>query len=154
MTSICPRSLMSSEELPTRISNAPRFGHERMRRLVPERELLGGQGERDRALLAGFQADPLEAAQLQLRPFDARLHIAHIELRHLVAGDLAGVANVDAYGRRFRCPRLPARETEVRIGERRVAETVPEGVDRLALEIHVGEALRDVVLVHRRHLLV
>ena len=49
-------------------------------------ELLGRQPERDRAALAGLEADAPEPAQLDDRARDRRLLVADVELDDLLAG--------------------------------------------------------------------
>src|SRR6185437_4880017 len=101
----------------------------------------------------------------------------HVELHDLIAGPGTGVGNVHAYvedgvtgqrapvgdpgvyhptgqrapvggGRGGGCAGL-----EVRKPEGGVTEAEAEGVERLALEVHVGAAVADVVVHHRRELI-
>ena len=51
--------------------------------------------KRDAPLLAGLEADALEAAQLPDRRARPRRHVAHVELHHLVAVAGAGVLHVE-----------------------------------------------------------
>ena len=74
-----------------------------------------------------------------------------VELRHLVAGAVADVGDVEGDLDLARARDARRRQRQVREAEARVAEAVAEGIERHALEVLVGVALRDVVLVLRRH---
>ena len=88
---------------------------------VPDRHLLGLEGEADPFRLARRERDAAEAAQLLDGARHARDRIAQVELDDLVAGDRAGVADGRRDARRCRLPAPRLRLTrEVRNKSKRV----------------------------------
>src|ERR1035441_10031463 len=77
----------------------------------------------------------------------------HIELDDFVTRAAAGVSYLDADIHRSVFGDLPGTHPQIRELERRIAEAESERVKRLALEVHVGAAVADVVVHDRRQLI-
>ena len=119
------------------------------------RELLGVEGERDRAALPGIEADAGETEQLDDGARDFGLLIADVQLDHFVAGAIAGVRHVDtddafaAGGRDFRPvdPQVRQLEGGVRQAEPERPQRPARAVDVVALRTRAAAgwvvAIRD-----------
>ena len=117
--------------------------------VVHQRQILRCQREADRLRLARRQVHAVKPAELADRVARGGVGIAQVQLHDLIAGALAGVGHLDLDGQRLvggnRCLAQP----QVVISERRVAQPVAEGVERLAPEVAVG-AVRHRVIAERR----
>ena len=124
-----------------------------MLRRIPVREVGGRQCQRDRLRLAWCERDAREAAQLLAWSFDLRVWVADVELHDLVARARPAVRDVDADVERAASAELLGARAQIAVGEARVAEAMAEGVLRLSPRVHVGAAVAEVIVHHRRELL-
>src|ERR1700723_2788011 len=74
----------------------------------------------------------------------------HVELDDFISWAHAGVRYVNLYLDVSVAGDLGRRNLEVAVIEGCIAESPAEGKNRLEIEIHVSESLRDVVFSHRR----
>ena len=106
-------------------------------------ELEEGYAYLDADRPARLDADPLEAAELLYRAADCRIGQAEVYLHHLAAVPVG-----DVFHRHFGGEAVSAaRELHAEIFKARVSQPVSEGVERLALKVHICAARRSYVVV-------
>src|SRR5262245_14025613 len=114
---------------------------------IVEAKLGWAERERHAARDAGRERHPLESLEFEHRPRDARHHILHVELNHLVTLAGAGVAHRDRHVERSGHTDAGGAETQIAERERRVTEAMPEGKERRPWRV---EILRGVLLLFIR----
>ena len=114
---------------------------------------MSGDGELD-GLFAGLQRDALESLELHDGLCDFGDALVNVELRDFVAFVGAGVGDVDADLGSSTGEDLCGLDAEIAKPERRVAQPVAEGIQRLAGAERVGAVGGRLVVVeigqHRR----
>src|SRR5690606_26357541 len=92
---------------------------------------------------------PFEAEELFQRPDDARLICADVELHDLISCSIAVIRyiDMDLYGAVRRDAILF--DSEIAVGELRIAQAVAERVENVAVEVLVSPLALDDVVIHK-----
>src|ERR1700739_2074499 len=77
----------------------------------------------------------------------------HIKLCHRVSSSLAGVGHIYANGDGSLLIEVIGAGPYIGVAEGCVTESVAEGIEWLAFEVHIGSAVADVVVHHGRFLI-
>ena len=113
--------------------------------LIPMGKVGTVDGEFDLACFSSFDSHSFKGFELFLWMFNFRIRIVHITLDNLIAITTASIGNGERNGHGMFVFQINLWLT---ISERRVTQSVAERIEHIALLIHIGTAITDIIVHH------